>query len=81
MVIIYILLVLIAVILARTLMFTPPQQEKKTFEDIQQDTDAAVRNLSELVRCKTVSNEDPALEDDAEFEKVEQYINDLKDAL
>ena len=70
MVVLYILLVLIAVILARTLMFTPPRREEKTFEDIQQDPDAAVRNLSELVRCKTVSNEDPALEDDAEFEKL-----------
>ncbi len=70
MVIVYILLVLIAVILARTLMFTPPKEETKHFETIEQDREASVRNLAELIKCRTVSNEDAALEDDAEFEKL-----------
>ena len=70
MIILYILLVLLVVILARTLMFTPPKAEEKTFEDIEQDREASIRNLSELIRCKTVSYEDPSLEDDAEFEKL-----------
>ena len=70
MIILYILLVLLAVILARTLMFTPPKAEEKTFAEIEQDNEASIRNLSELIRCKTVSYEDSALEDDAEFEKL-----------
>ena len=70
MVIVYILLVLLAVIVARTLMFTPPKAEEKRFEDIEQDREASIHNLSELVKCRTVSNENPALEDDAEFEKL-----------
>ena len=70
MIILYILLVLLVVILARTLMFTPPKAEEKTFAEIEQDSEASIRNLSELIRCKTVSYEDSALEDDAEFEKL-----------
>ena len=70
MIILYILLVLLVVILARTLMFTPPKAEEKTFAEIEQDNEASIRNLSELIRCRTVSYEDSSLEDDAEFEKL-----------
>ena len=70
MVIVYILLVLFCVILARTFMFTPKAEEARDFEEIVQDREASVSNLAALVRCRTVSYEDPALEDDAEFEKL-----------
>ena len=70
MVILYILLVLIAVILARTLMFTPKKQETKEYPPVEQDTDASIRNLAELVKCRTVSYYDASLEDDLEFEKL-----------
>jgi len=77
MVILYILLVLVAVILARTLMFTPKAQEQIEFEDITPDGERAVQNLAALVRCKTVSSADPALEDDAEFEKLVSLLPSL----
>ena len=77
MVILLILLALIAVILARTLMFTPKQTEQKAHPPIEQDTDASIRNLAELVRCRTVSYENPALEDDAEFEKLIEKLPTL----
>ena len=77
MVILYILLVLVAVILARTFMFTPKAAEKQDFEEIEQDTEASVRNLAALVKCRTVSYEDPALEDDAEFEKLIALLPEL----
>ena len=77
MIILYILLVLVAVILARTLMFTPKAQEKTEFEDITPDSERAVRNLAALVRCKTVSSYDPAREDDAEFEKLVSLLPSL----
>lgn len=70
MIILYILLVFLAVIIARTLMFTPKDEEKKEYEDIELDRDAAVNSLAELVKCKTVSYYDHSLEDDAEFEKL-----------
>ena len=79
MIILYILLVLVAVILARTLMFTPKAQEQTEFEDITPDSERAVRNLAALVRCKTVSSYDPAGEDDAEIEKLEvERMNDAE---
>ena len=77
MVILYILLVLTAVILARTFMFTPKAQEQTEFEDITPDSERAVRNLAALVRCKTVSSYDPAMEDDAEFEKLVSLLPSL----
>ena len=77
MVLVYFLLVLIAVILARTLMFTPPKTEEKSFEDVEQDREAGVRNLAALIQCKTVSYEDSSLEDDAEFEKLIGLLPEL----
>ncbi|MBQ1362103.1 MAG: hypothetical protein IIY43_03530, partial [Oscillospiraceae bacterium] len=70
MVILYILLVLVLVIIARTLMFTPKAEEPRTYEEIDPDRRAAEDRLSELVRCRTVSYEDASLEDGAEFEKL-----------
>ncbi len=60
----------VAVLLVRTLRFTPKatvpvQENEEVF-----DRDAAVRDLQELVRCKTVSYRDASLEDNAEFEKL-----------
>ena len=60
----------VGVILVRTLRFTPPKAEEKQFERVEVDCDAAVEKLAALVRCKTVSYRDGALEDDAEFEKL-----------
>ena len=65
-----VIVVFVAVIAVRTIRFTPkpqPQADKETFDF---DKNAAVDALKALVRCKTVSNIDSALEDDAEFEKL-----------
>ena len=64
------LLLLLAVVLVRTLLFRPKRAEKKDFEPIALDRGAAVDALAALVRCKTVSNRDAALEDEAEFERL-----------
>jgi len=64
------LVLLIAVIAVRTACFTPKPQPQLDSETYNFDKDAAVDALTQLVRCKTVSNIDPALEDDAEFEKL-----------
>ena len=72
--IVYILLavivVFVAVIAVRTIRFTPKPQPQVDTETFDFNKDAAVDALKALVRCKTVSNIDPALEDDAEFEKL-----------
>ena len=65
-----ILCAFLAVILVRTLRFTPKPQPATSDERITFDKDAAVDALAQLVRCKTVSYNDHSLEDDAEFEKL-----------
>ena len=64
------LIVFLAVILIRAIAFKPKAQPKTDDTPVSLDRDAAVESLRELVRCKTVSYMDPALEDDAEFEKL-----------
>ena len=64
------IVVFLAVLVIRALMFRPIPQPKADAEPISFDKDAAVSALQQLVRCKTVSNVDHSLEDDAEFEKL-----------
>ena len=70
MIILYFILVFLAVIIARTLMFTPKEKPVTDVEEVEFDRDAAINALAELVKCKTVSYYDSSLEDDAEFEKL-----------
>ena len=60
----------LALILFRTLIFKPKPQPEISQEEVRFDKDAAISNLAELVKCKTISYSDPALEDNAEFEKL-----------
>jgi carboxypeptidase PM20D1 len=80
-IIIYILLsliaILIAVILIRTALFKPKANAKVSDEVISFDGDKAVENLRELVRCKTVSYRDSSLEDDGEFKKLIAKLPEL----
>ncbi len=70
----YVILVLVAVFLAviilRALAFQPKAQPPISQENVEFDRQAAVEALAELIKCRTVSNVDPSLEDDAEFEKL-----------
>ena len=65
-----ILCAFLAVILVRTLRFTPKAQPAVSDEAVTFDKDAAVDALAQLVRCKTVSYNDHSLEDDSQFEKL-----------
>ena len=64
------LLMFAAVIVVRTLRFTPPALEESVPQAVHYDEQAAIDALAKLVRCKTVSYGDHSLEDDAEFEKL-----------
>ena len=70
------LIVFVAVILIRALAFKPkaPTKSAPPPETVDFDKDAAVNALAELVRCKTVSYMDPALEDNAEFDRLIQKL-------
>ncbi len=69
----YILLGLLAgfaaLILWRTLTFTPKAQPRVSEETYDFDKTAAVAALQQLVRCKTISCADQAKEDEGEFQK------------
>ncbi|MBR0209081.1 MAG: M20/M25/M40 family metallo-hydrolase [Oscillospiraceae bacterium] len=69
-IILAVLAVLIALILIRTALFRPKEEKEAAYEEISFDREAALSALAALVRCRTVSSEDHAKEDDAEFEKL-----------
>ena len=64
------IVVFLAVILIRTALFRPKASLSTDNTPVSFPEAAAVDSLAALLRCKTVSNPDPALEDDAEFEKL-----------
>ncbi|MCE5343103.1 MAG: M20/M25/M40 family metallo-hydrolase [Eubacteriales bacterium] len=71
MIVLWLLLGLIALlmitILIRTLRFRPLTEEPIAPVKTEADADEAARNLSALVRCRTVSHADSALDDEKEF--------------
>ena len=69
-VILFLIAVFVAVIAVRTVRFTPKPQPAASDETFDFEKEAAVDALAQLVRCKTVSYNDKALEDDGEFEKL-----------
>jgi len=60
---------LIAVIVVRTLRFTPRKEEPAAQVPVALDRDKIVRDMQDMIRCKTVSYQDESLIDRAEFEK------------
>ncbi len=64
------IVVFLAVLIVRATAFKPKKQPELDTYEVKVDKDKAAADLSELVRCKTVSYRDPSLEDDAEFEKL-----------
>ena len=75
--IIGILAAFVAVILVRTLRFTPKAQPEISQEEVSFDRDSAIDALAQLIRCKTISYSDHTLEDDAEFEKLVALLPSL----
>ena len=76
-IIIGILAALIAVILVRTLRFTPKPQPALSEATVEFDKDAAVEALRQLVQCKTISYNNPSQEDDKEVDKLISLLPDL----
>ncbi len=60
----------LSIILVRALLFKPKKQSRVSPWPVEFDRQASIDALAELIRCKTISYMDPALEDDAEFEKL-----------
>ena len=71
------LILLLAVILIRTLLFHPGKEIPAEGDAPMFDGDGAIDALSRLIRCKTVSYYDHALEDDREFQKLIDLLPEL----
>lgn len=73
MVAVYILLGLLVlflgIIVIRAMLFRPKAQTAVSQESVSFNKDAAVDALAQLVRCKTISYNNKAMEDEAEFQK------------
>ena len=61
---------LLAVILIRALCFRPKAQNFAPRKEVSFDRQKAIDALQKLVQCKTISHNDPALEDEMEFRKL-----------
>ncbi len=71
------LLVFIAVILVRTLLFKPKKLDEIMCEPVAVDSASVAASLSEMIKCKTVSSYKEELEDEAEFIKFEEKLKSL----
>ena len=69
-VILGIVAVFFGVVLIRTAMFKPKAQPPVCDEKVEFDRDKTVTALAALIRCRTVSYNDKALEEEAEFQKL-----------
>ena len=67
----------IAVVLIRTAAFRPREEAKEEFDKVPVDREAAIAALGSLVKCRTVSDADPAKEDGAEFDKLTGMLPEL----
>ena len=75
------ILVFLAVLVIRALLFTPKTQPAVDETPAEFDKDAAVSALQKLVQCKTISYNDHSLEDQAEFRKLIDMLPELYPAV
>ena len=72
-----IVVIFLAIILIRALMFKPRAAENKSSYPVFVNGEKAVHDLAEMIKCKTVSNRDASLDDQAEFDKFEALLPQL----
>ena len=71
------LLIFIAIVLVRTLRFTPASQQPPAPQPVSVDGPRAVSHLAAMIRCKTVSNRDHSQEDAQEFRNFRALLPEL----
>ena len=69
-----IIAVFLAVIIIRALIFVPKKRDLGKVAPIFVNSEKAANDLSEMIRCATVSSTDKSLEDEREFEKFEALL-------
>jgi len=71
------LIVFLAIILARTLAFKPPVVEAPLIVEVPVDGDKTAANLAQMIRCKTVSSLDESMVDKAAFEEFPRLLEQM----
>ena len=69
-------IVLLAVLLIRTLRFRPAPLPELPEVPVETDREKIVRDMQDMIRCKTISHADPAQMDLAEFEKFQNLLKE-----
>ncbi len=72
-----VLVIFIAIILIRTLMFTPQKNDNKAPYPVFVNGEKASHDLGEMIKCKTISHRDASLDDEREFERFERLLPEL----
>lgn len=72
-----ILILFIAVIAVRTARFRPPKRSSPVSSPAACDEQKAIDDLREMIRCRTISDTDESMEDEAEFGKFEDLLPKL----
>ncbi len=71
------LITLALILLIRTLRFKPEDAPREKVAPIFVNNEKAVSDFAEMIKCKTVSNVNKSLEDEAEFEKFVKLLPEL----
>ena len=69
-------IVFVAVVIVRTLLFVPKKEVAVEIEQYTLNRDKIVQDMVDMIRCKTVSNRDESLVDRAEFAKFEELLQE-----
>lgn len=72
-----VVVIFIAIILIRTLMFTPEKNDNKAPYPVFVNCEKASHDLGEMIKCKTISHRDASLDDEREFERFEKLLPEL----
>lgn len=75
-IILALILIFIAVLLIRTIRFVPPKEVDITEKDIELDSDKIVSDLSDMIKCRTVSNRDWSQVDITQYDKFVELIRE-----
>ena len=71
------LIVLVLVLVIRALLFVPEKSDHEKVAPIFVNSEKAISDLGEMIKCKTVSDTDKSNEDESEFEKFEALLPKL----
>ena len=72
-----IILGFVAILCIRAILFKPKSHTPSTPQSVSFDEEMAVNALQRMVECKTISDRDSSLEDDAEFDKFQALLPTL----